>query len=123
MAGENFLARDDFGQSQRVKQFTTKSGLITYTAKTGRAADDFVIDRVIRVTTGSTFSLTITVPDGAYFGQELWVIFEVEGGTETITVNASTGDNGTTLTAAGGYDHFVWAGSTIGWLLVDSSAT
>lgn len=123
MSSENFLAKDDFGQSQRVKQFTTASGAITYTAKTGRAADDFVIDRVIRVTTASTYSLTITVPDGVYYGQRLDVLFEVEGGTETIATTTTTGDNGTSLTAAGGYNRFEWMGSTIGWILTDSSAT
>jgi hypothetical protein len=123
MAGENFQAQDDFGQVQRVKAFTTASGTITYTAKTGRAADDFVIDRVIRVTTTSTYSLTITVPDGVYYGQKLTVLFEVEGSNETVATNTSTGDNGTTLTAAAGYNHFEWHGSTLGWCLVDSSAT
>lgn len=123
MAAENFLARDNFGQSQRVKQFTTASGAITYTAKTGRATDGFVIDRVIRVTTASTYSLTITLPDGVYYGQRCDVLFEVEGGTETVDVTASTGDAGTQLTAAGGYNRFEWFGSTIGWVLTDSSAT
>ena len=123
MSLEIFQAKDDWGQVQRIKQFTTASGVITYTAKTGRAADDFVIDRVIRVTTTSTFSLTITVPDGVYYGQKLLVLFEVEGGTETITTNTSTGDNGTSLTAAGGYNRFEWHGSTLGWCLTDSSGT
>lgn len=120
---ENFLAKDDYGSSQRVKQFTTKSGSITYTAKTGRAADDFVVDRVIRVTTGATFNLTITVPDGTYYGQTLLVLFEVEGSAETVNVTTTTGDDGTQLTAAGGYDVLVWHGSTLGWCLIASSAT
>jgi len=123
MASENFLARDDFGVTQRVKHFTTASGKITYTAKTGRATDGFVIDRVIRVTTTSTYSLTITLPDGYYYDQRCLVIFETEGGTETVDVTSSTGDNGTQLTAAGGYNEFVWHGETLGWALVNSSAT
>jgi hypothetical protein len=125
MAAENFQARDDFGQVQGVKHYTTSSGNITYTAKTGRggAADNFAIDRVIRVTTTSTYSLTITVPNGVYYGQKLTILFETKGGTDTVTVNASTGDNGTTLTAAGGYNHFEWHGPTLGWCLTDSSAT
>ena len=105
------------------KNFTTFSGNITYTAKTGRDTDALNFDRVIRVTTGSTFSLTITVPDGVYYGQKLLVLCEVEGGTETITTTTDTGDNGTSLTAAGGYNRFEWHGSTIGWALTDSSAT
>jgi hypothetical protein len=123
MASENFLARDDFGQNQRVKQFTTKSGLITYTAKTGRAADDFVIDRVIRVTTGSTYSLTITVPDGVYYGQTLLVLFEVEGGTETVDVTTTTGSDATQMTDDGGYWLGMWMGSTVGWVTIAGSAT
>lgn len=123
MSLEIFQARDDWGQTQRVKQFTTASGAITYTAKTGRAADDFVIDRVIRVTTAATYSLTITVPNGVYYGQRLDVLFEVEGSEETITTTTSQGDNGTSLTAAGGYNRFEWFGATIGWVLTDSSAT
>lgn len=123
MASENFLARDDFGVTQRVKQLSTKSGVITYTAKTGRATDDFVIDRVIRVTTTSTYDMTITLPDGVYYGQKLTVLFEVEGSDETVDVSTTTGDSGTQLTGAGGYNRFEWHGSTIGWCLTDSSAT
>ena len=115
MAAENFLAKDDFGVTQRVKQFTTSSGVITYTCKTGRAEDDFVIDRVLRVTTGSTYSLTITVPNGVYYGQRLLIIFEVEGGTETIDTATTTGEEITQLTAAGSWSELVWLGSTIGW--------
>lgn len=123
MAAENLLAKNDFGVTQRVKHFTTSDGNITYTAKTGRAADGFVIDRVIRVTTGSTFSLTITLPDGIYYGQQLLVIFEVEGGTETIKVDVDTGDDSSTLTAAGAWSIMQWAGSTIGWLELAKSTT
>ena len=123
MASENFLAKDDFGVTQRVKQFTTSSGVITYTAKTGRDEDDFVIDRIIRVTTGSTYSLTITVPDGVYYGQQLLVLFEVEGGTETLDVTTTTGDDATQMTAAGGYWLGMWHGGTIGWCTIASSTT
>ena len=115
MASENFLAKENFGVSSRVKQFTTADGKITYTAKTGRAADEFVIDRVIRVTTASTFSMTITVPDGVYYGQKLLVIFEVEGGTETVDTDVTTGEEITQLSAAGSWSELVWLGSTAGW--------
>jgi hypothetical protein len=115
MASENFLAKDDFGVTQRVKQLSTKSGVITYTAKTGRATDDFVIDRVIRVTTTSTYSMTITLPNGVYYGQECLVIFEVEGNAETVDVTASTGSSATQMSAAGNYSLLRWFGSTIGW--------
>jgi hypothetical protein len=123
MASENFLSRDDFGVTQRVKHFTTSSGVITYTAKTGRPADDFVIDRVIRVTTTATYNLTITVPAAVYYGQELYVIFETEASAESVDVTTTTGDDATQMTAAGGYWLGKWAGSTIGWQTISGSAT
>ena len=124
MSSNNFLlTKKQAYDVKGTKQFTTASGVITYTARVGRVADNFHFDRVIIVTTASTFSLTITVPDGVYYGQKLLVLFEVEGGTETITTTTTTGDNGTSLTAAGGYNRFEWHGSTIGWCLTDSSAT
>ena len=123
MAAENFQAKDDFGQVQRVKQFTTASGVITYTAKTGRAADDFVIDRVIRVTSAADYALTITLPDGVYYGQRCLVILEVLGDDETVDVSTTTGDDATQMTAAGGYSDLVWMGSTLGWVELSNEAT
>jgi len=101
----------------------TATGAITYTAKTGRATDSFIFDNFIRVTTTSTFSMTITIPDGVYYGQQLHVLFEVEGNTETVDVSTTTGDSGTQLTAAGDYTIFEWHGSTIGWseIIVDAT--
>ena len=123
MSAANWFNTERMAYVLRTKQFTTADGAITYTAKTGRVADSFVVDRVIRVTTTSTYSLTITIPDGTHYGQQLLVIFEVEGGTETITTTPTTGDSGTSLTAAGGYNRFEWHGDTLGWALIDSSAT
>ena len=99
----------------RTKNLTTKSGNTTYTARTGRAADNFVIDRVIRVTTTSTYSMVITVPNGVYYGQQLLVLFEVEGGTETVTTSVAKGENITSLEAAGSWSILIWLGSTLGW--------
>ena len=122
MAGENFQAQDDFGQVQRVKQFTTTVGVITYSAKTGRAADDFVIDRVIRVTTTADYDLTINLPNGVYYGQQCLVIFEVDGSDETIDVTSTLGDSSTQITAVGGWTIMQWGGDTIGWLELNAYA-
>jgi len=123
MASENFLARDDYGVTQRVKVLTTSATVTTYTAKTGRPADDFVIDRVIRVNGTSGSAMVITLPDGVYYGQQLLVILEVYAATSTVDVDVDTGDDSTTLTAAGGWSIMQWAGSTIGWLELAKSAT
>lgn len=107
----------------RTKALTTATGEITYTAKTGRTADNFVFDRVIRVTSTATFSMTITVPDGSHYGQRLLVIFEVEASAETVDVTTTTGDDATQMTAAGGYWEGEWHGSTLGWATINGSAT
>lgn len=108
---------------QHTKHFTTSDGNVTYTARTGRSVDNFEVDRVLRVTTGDGYNLAISLPDGVSYGQQFLVLFEVEGGTDTVDITPTTGDSGTQLTAAGGYNHFEWHGSTLGWALVDSSAT
>ena len=107
----------------RTVALATKTGNITYTARVGGTSDNFIHDRVIRVTTTSTFSMTITVPDGTYYGQLLLVIFEVEGNTETVDVTTTTGDNATQMTAAGGYSELQWQGATLGWVELSNEAT
>ncbi|MBE3037028.1 MAG: hypothetical protein IMZ70_08130 [Candidatus Atribacteria bacterium] len=66
--------------------------------------------------------MTITVPDGVAYGQQLLVIFESEAGTETVDVTTTTGDEATQMTAAGGYWLGLWCGDTLGWATLDSSA-
>lgn len=117
MASENFQAKSDFGNTQRVKQLTTSAAVLTYTAKVGRPEDDFVIDKFIRVTTTDGNSMTITLPNGVYLGQQIHVLFEVVVGTETVAVaNAAAGAIATPMTNAGGYSILEWTGSTIGWV-------
>ena len=123
MAAENFLAKDDFGTTQRVKLLTTSASVITYTAKTGRAEDDFVIDRVIRVNGASGSAMTVTVPDGVYYGQRCLILLEVYAATSTLDVTTTTGDDATQITAAGGYWDGIWCGSTLGWATLNSSTT
>lgn len=123
MSSANFFNTERMAFDLRTVNLTTASGDITYTARTGRAADNFVIDRVIRVTTTATYNMTITVPNGSYYGQELIVLFEVEASSETVDVSTTTGDDATQMTAAGGYWIGRWMGSTIGWVTEDGSAT
>lgn len=118
-----FLTKKKAYTESGTKNLTTAAGAITYTAKTGRVADSFKFDRVIRVTTTATFNMTITVPDGVFYGQRLLVIFEVEASDESVVVSTTTGDDGTTITAAGGYTILEWHGSTLGWAEIANSAT
>ncbi|KKM77588.1 hypothetical protein LCGC14_1040150 [marine sediment metagenome] len=123
MSAGNFFETQRKAYDIRTVSLATATGAITYTARVGGTSDNFIHDRVIRVTTTSTFSMTITVPDGTYYGQLLLVIFEVEASNETVNVTTTTGDNATQMTAAGGYSELQWQGSTLGWVELSNEAT
>lgn len=119
----NWFYEEQRAFNLRTKQLTTADGDITYTAKVGSAADDFIIDRVIRVATTDGYSMTITLPDGMYYGQQCLVIMEVEADDETVDVSTTTGDDATQMTAAGGYSNLMWMGETLGWVEMDNETT
>jgi len=123
MSAFNFFDTEHKATDLRTKSLTTGSGKITYTAKTGRVADNFVADRVIEVTTTSGYNMTITVPDGVYYGQQLWVKFLTEGSGETVDVTTTTGDDATQMTDDGGYWFGIWTGAETGWKTMAYSAT
>ena len=123
MSAGNWFFTERQAFDERTVALTTATGNITYTAKTGRVADNFIHDRVIRVTSTATFNMTITLPDGTYYGQKLLVIFEVEASAETVDVTPTTGDSATQMTAAGGYSDMQWQGSTLGWVELSNEAT
>lgn len=123
MSAFNWFTTRNKALNKSIKQLTTASGNVTYTARVGSSSDNFIVDRVIRVTTASTYDMDITVPDGVAYGQRLLVIFEVEGGTDTVDVTTTTGDDATQMTAAGGYWEGEWHGPTLGWATINGSAT
>lgn len=122
-AHNHFLTKTKAANQMTTVNLTTSSTLTTYTARTGIASDGFQADEFIRVTTTSGNSMTITVGAGAYYGQQLHVLFEVEANAETVDVSTTTGDDATQMTAAGGYSILEWHGSTLGWAQIANSAT
>jgi len=123
MSANNWFETERKAYDLRTKQLTTSSTVTTYTARVGGGSDNFVVDRFIRVTTTSGNSMTITVPDGKFYGQEIEILFEVEANAETVDVSTTTGDDATQMTGAGGYSVLRWHGSTLGWAQVMNSAT
>jgi hypothetical protein len=108
----------------RTKAITTSSSVTTYTAKVGGSGDDFIIDRVIQITSTSGNNMTITVPDAKFAGQQLLVVFVTDaGGSDTVSISTTTGDNGTQLTATSGWSLIMWIDDTNGWIEVAASAT
>ncbi len=122
-APANWFSTKHKALNMRTKLLTTSSTKTTYTAATGRVADHFHTDRVIRVDTTSESGMTITVPNGAAYGQRLLVLMEVLGGSAKVDVTTSKGDDATQMSAAGGYWNGEWQGSTLGWVTVTGSAT
>jgi hypothetical protein len=123
MSAANFFNTEKRAVELRTVDLTTSSSLTTYTAKTGRVTDNFVMDRVINVTTTSGNSMTITVPDGVYPGQLLLVSFVTEGNVEHVDVATDIGDDATQMTDAGGYWLGIWTDSVNGWATLKYSAT
>lgn len=129
MSAFNWFETERKAFDLRTKELTTSATNTTYTAKTGTAAttgiptNEGIMDRVIVVDTTSESSMTITVPDGRYYGQELLIILEVLGGSATVDVTTDTGDDATQMTAAGGYWLGMWHGDTLGWATIAGSAT
>ena len=75
-----------------------------------------MVDRVIEVTTTSTYDMTITVPNGVFAGQQLLVVMVAEGGTDTVDTTVATGDNITQLSQAGAWGILLWIDDTNGWV-------
>ena len=123
MAAGNFFNIQKKASDLRIRSLTTSSSVTTYTTKTGRSADALVFEPFIRVTTTSGNNMTITLPDGVFYGQQVHVLFEVEGNAETVDVSTTTGDDATQMTGAGGYSILEWHGGTIGWSQISNSAT
>jgi len=110
----------------RTKSLVSSTTNLTYTARVGGASDNFIIDRVIRVDSSSGSVMTITLPDGKYYGQRLLVVCDAYAATGTVNVDVDTvaGTDATPLTGAGGYTILEWHGSTAGgWDEIKASAT
>lgn len=116
MSAFNWFSTEKKAFDLRNVELTTASGNITYTARTGRVADNFVIDRVIEVTTTSTYDMTISVPDGVYAGQQLLIVMVAEGGTDVVNTSVDTGDNITEISTAGAWGILLWIDDTNGWV-------
>jgi len=122
MSAGNFFETKRKAFKLRTKAITTSSALTTYTTRVGGPGDEFVVDRVIDVTTTDGNNITITVSNGVFEGQKLFIVFLVEGNNETVTITPTTGA-ATNLTAANGYTLLKWSNATTGWVEIKASAT
>lgn len=100
----------------------TKAVITTYTVRVGDSDDGHHIDRVITVTDPAE-SFTITIPDGAYEGQELLITFLSDVNGVTVTAYKTTPGAGINLTAAGDYVSFEWVNDEAGWIVLAFQAT
>lgn len=123
MSAFNWFSTKKKAFDLRTKSITTSSTVGTYTVRTGRVVDNFVVDRVINVTTTSTYDLAVTIPDGLYSGQRLNINYIAEGDNASVTFTVTSG-SATDLTAATGYTILEWThDSCDGWVEIKVSAT
>lgn len=109
-----------FERGQAFKQYikTITSG--DYIVKVGSVANNFVVDRVVKITTTTDDDdTTITVPDGIYSGQRLLVILTDVGHDETVTVSPTHGDE-VALGDDNDYVSYEYIDSTTGWQTMHS---
>lgn len=109
----------------RTKVLTTSTTNTTYTARVGGTSDNFITDKVIRVDGTSGSAMTITLPDGKFYGQTILVVLDVYAATSTVDVDVDTvaGTDPAQITGAGGYIVLMWVGSASGWVTVISAVT
>lgn len=107
----------------RTVDITTSATVGTYTVRTGGTTYNFIQDRVINVSTTSTYDLAITIPDGVYSGQRLNINYISEADNASVTFTVTSG-SATDLTAATGYTILEWThNSCDGWVEIAASAT
>lgn len=96
------------------RAYSLNKKAVTTTAElnTGRDEDMFQIDNPVEVTS-TTSNYTVTVPNGVFPGQELFIWLKSTT-SATVTVSTTTGDNAT-LDAAGEFALYKWTDSTNGW--------
>ena len=108
---------------QRTHAITTSATVTTYTARVGSSnTNNFIVDRVINVTTAASCNITITVPNGVYEGQRILINHTAEGSAETVTITTTTGGD-YAFTDIGAYCSLEWVNSTAGWVALANSNT
>ena len=101
-----------------------KTVTATYTAKVGTSVSTGEVgtfDNPILVVNPAA-DVTVTIPDGAYEGQLLFIALNGNTSSKTLTVTCTTGTDYTTTTS-GQYTLMVWTGSVAGWAKVSGTMT
>lgn len=111
MSAGNFLNTRGKAFGLRTKEVLQEN----YTVRVGGIAYGFIVDRVVKVTTTTDGDdITITVPNGSYYGQRLLVILIDVGHDETVSVTPDTGDS-VDLGDDGDFVSLEYVDSTTGW--------
>lgn len=105
---------------------TAATSAATYTVKVGSVTDNFIVDRVLDVTTLDTVDCAITVPNGLYEGQRVLINYTAEGATgETavVTPDLCLTTTSYSLGVVGDYCSLEWMNSTEGWAHLSEQTT
>lgn len=88
----------------------------TATVKTGTPTYDGLFDNPVIVDDPAA-NTTVTIPDGDYVGQTLFIVMNGNASSKTLTVTCTTGTDYSTSTS-GQWTLMVWTGSVAGWAKV-----
>lgn len=91
----------------------SKTVTATYTARVGSVANHFAYDNPIIVVNPAA-DVTVTIPDGYYVGQTLYIVLNGNTSSKTLTVTCTTGTDYSTSTS-GQWTLMVWTGAVAGW--------
>ena len=111
-----------FERKGAFEQYTKTITSGDYTVRVGSVANNFIVDRVVKITTTTDDDdTTITVPNGVYSGQRILIILTDVGHDETVTITPDTGDS-VALGDDGDYWSAEYVDSTTGWQTIHSEA-
>jgi len=103
-------------QTERKRNFELQKKRVnaSYTIKTGTATYHGVIDNPVAIYNPSD-DIAITLPDGAYIGQEVLIVVEANTSTKdavlTVSSSANASEDVITLEDAGEYVKLLWNGT------------
>ena len=122
MSGGNLFLTRKKAFDLREVDITSSATNTVYEAKVGTPTNDFIVDRVINITTTDGNDFEVDIPAGIYYGQRILINFVTDGNAETVTVDVSTGTD-FAMTDVGAYCTLEWVNSTAGWVALASSLT
>ena len=119
------MSRANF-QDERKSDYELHAKTVTgtYTVRTGTPTYDGLIDNPVDVDDPAA-NFTLTVPDGAYIGQELVIVMSSDANSKTCSISVTHHETSDpevfTMDAADEYIKLLWTGTE--WVTISGTVT